>query len=642
MKFFGNPFVFITPVLIVGLLLGELLNISLHWSVYLLAFVPIVLISYIERIRFLFLPVSLLFIVVSGAMIMQFVRNSGFGVTAGEKSRIAVVSESETVDRNWKKAIVTIQREKHYGIWKDADEKVLVYSQDQLHEGDVLLLRNDLEPIRNQGNPGEFDAQAYWNGKNIRWMGFVGAEDYQLLDRNPSNGMAQFFEGIRLHLSSSIDAHLDGDEAALAKALILGDKRMLSAETRDAFGNAGAMHVLAISGLHVGIIMYLLFFLFQQFPRWISRRNAVVASLIFIWLFAAVTGGSPSVLRSALMFSVLLVGQQWGRGSNNLNTLFFSAFVLLLINPLLLFDIGFQLSYGAMLGIFLFFERVQSLLRIRNKWLQKAWDGTALGIAAQVFTIPLVLHYFHQFPNYFWLTNLGVMLLAGVILALGLFFFAVHAIPGLNVLLATLLGWSVFALLSFINWIDSLPGGVAYGFDPNFVEIVLFYLAAIVLIFRYNQNRRWVPIAAGGLLIALFVGWQWHRVETVHQNELVVFNSSRPVFAVKHGDEIVGCCLKGDEEKAMRLLVPYQKIRSGNIRLVQIDATETKIQMEGRSFVIRDEENGISLRSGTQKWFLRTRYREYNETNVEVIDMPYLEPHPKHRNLSGGASLYVL
>lgn len=633
LRFYQSPFLFLTPLFILGVLFGELMTISLNW-IFIVFLIASSLIVFINGNKRLTLPIFASTIALLGAVIIQQVRHQDYHVESGVRPRVAVVQEVEHGDKVWKKTIVTIESENRKGDWVNIGEEVVLYSQQELREGDVILFRSELTPITNSGNPGEFDAKAYWSSQNISKMGFIGDEDFTLIDYRSPNALTQVFRDTRNYLSNLISSSLPDEEASLARALILGDKSKLSNETRESFGNAGAMHVLAISGLHVGIIMYLLFFLLKRANRWISRRMAVIITLLFLWIFAGVTGWSPSVLRATLMFSLLLLGQQSARSGSPMNTLFFSAFVLLLINPLLLFNIGFQLSYGAMLGIFLFFDRVKELVKVRNWLLAKAWEGTALGIAAQMFTIPIVLYHFHQFPNYFWITNLGIMCLAGIILASGMVFFAFHYVPYLKMLLAAILGWSLFALLQFVEWVDSLPYGVAKGFELTPQEVVLFTLLMILLVSFYQRKRiRYV----GMILIVLMIGsWQWDRFNAIEESEVVVFNSNSPVIACKHEGEIRAFYI-GKKKKADRLISAYEKVMPGNVRMDSLENGVTTISLGKTSVRIEKSDYGIRIQNGEKSLYVRLRYRLPEEQPDIVIDMPYLESREGHYNLSRGA-----
>ena len=633
-KFYRAPFVFLGAALCLGILFGELASSAVEFSMYLAGIVLLLFFIGFKYRRITTLPVLLMLVFFLGNLMFTEARKDFGTLRVGELTRVAEVIEAETTAATWKKVVVRVESEKRAGKWQSRNEKVLLYSQFQLKKGDVMLLKNELNSIQNAGNPGEFDAKSYWRNKNIAMMGFLGESDYVLLDYREPNVINAFFSSIRNNLAASIDAFLPDTEASIAKALLLGDKGDLSKETRASFSSAGAMHVLAISGLHVGIIMYLLFFVLKRFSRWISRKSAVIISLCFIWIFVGVTGASPSVVRSALMFSVLLIGQQSGRVGSSMNTLFFSAFLLLLNDPLLLFDIGFQLSYCAMLGIFLFYERVQSLIRTNSKLLNTAWDGTSLGIAAQVFTIPLTLYYFHQFPNYFWLTNLGVMLIAGVILGLGLSFFLFKAIPGLNVVLATILTWSLFALLYFVGWIESLPASVAIGFNPEVTEIILFYVAVVVLAWRFR--KKWISYASVLLILFLVSSWQWDRSNRLNDKEIVVFNSTKPIIAVKNGDKIYGCYIGDTKDKAMRCLESYRVTMSGDLQLLQLKNGTTKLG-GGATVEIIKTNDLIRINSKGESWIVRTGYKDVNDVGVQVVDMPYMPPLKGHYNLKSGA-----
>lgn len=633
MRFYQSPFLFLTPLFILGVLFGELVSFSLEW-IFLGCLIASTLTFILTKNARLSTPPFAATIVLLGSVVIQKVRFHENEISDGVHSRVAVVQEVDQGDKIWKKHILSIESEKGGKGWTTIDQEVVVYSQQRLREGDVILFRSELMPIENSGNPGDFDSKAFWRSKDITKMGFMGAEDYTLVDYRSPHWITSAFSATRNYLSNLISSSLPEEEASLARALILGDKSKLSGETRQSFGNAGAMHVLAISGLHVGIIMYLLFFLLERGHRWISRRLAVIITLLFLWVFAGVTGWSPSVLRATLMFSLLLLGQQWTRSGSPMNTLFFSALVLLLINPLLLFNIGFQLSYAAILGIFLYFGRIKELVKVRNRILNKAWEGTALGISAQMFTIPIVLYHFHQFPNYFWLTNLGIMCLAGIILASGLVFFAFHYVPYLKIGLTIILGWSLFALLKFVDWVDSLPYGVAKGFELTPQEVVLFLVMMILLVSLYQQKR--IRYASITVLIVMIGSWQWNRFQVIEDSEIVVFNSNSPVIACKHEGQVRAFYI-GKKKKADRLIEAYEKVMPGAIRMDSLENGITSVKM-GETFIeIAKDEDGIWIHHDKKSTYIRMRYRLPEDEADAIIDMPYLENRNGHYNLSKGA-----
>ena len=185
-------------------------------------------------------------------------------------------------------------------------------------------------------------------------------------------------------------------------ALTLGYKDALTPELRESFSTTGAMHVLAVSGLHVGIIFVVLEFLLSFLNRWrFGKRLKPILIIVLLWSYAFITGLSPSVLRSSVMFSCMAFGGVLGRKSNTYNTIFVSAFFLLFFNADLLFDVGFQLSYSAVIAIVYFQPKIAGLLYVRNRFLRWAWDLAAVSLAAQIGTAPFAIFYFHQL-RYFY------------------------------------------------------------------------------------------------------------------------------------------------------------------------------------------------------------------------------------------------
>jgi competence protein ComEC len=236
------------------------------------------------------------------------------------------------------------------------------------------------------------------------------------------------------------------------------------------------MHILAVSGMHIGLLILALLKVLALFSRWVSRKQALLLVVLIVWYYAILTGLSASVLRSVFMFSVLLLSQLWGRQISNLNALFFSAFCLLLYDPLYLFDLGFQLSYLAMLGIYLYYELIKEWMLFKWRFAQQLWDGTALGLAATLTTLPLSLYHFHLYPNYAQLANLCLMSLSSFILILGMFFPLLQALPFVDHLSAFVLETCIQWMLNIMCFFSEAPGAIAKGFDLPFWWVLLFWL----------------------------------------------------------------------------------------------------------------------------------------------------------------------
>jgi competence protein ComEC len=329
------------------------------------------------------------------------------------------------------------------------------------------------------------------------------------------------------------------------------------------------------------------------------------------------------------MFTVLSIAQLGGKNYDPLNTLLFTAFILVLWNPLTVFDIGFQLSFLAMLGIFLFFEKIESFWKIQQPLLRKVWQGTAIGLAAQVMTTPLSLHYFNQFPNYFILTNIGLMASSGLILGGGLLMFSISwwgfvaKWVGLGLML--IVGVSLW----FIQWVEALPGAVAFGFTIGIWTVVaLGILFPLLFYFKVGSRGFWAIILAGiGILLCVV----FQRFQNIHKNEIIVFNAKKLVMAVRiHGH--VFCLYRSKKEdfiKVERLMLNYLKIHSGNIHYCNLDQHNWRINSGGMKVDVKREKGSVTLTCAQHKVRVLMEEGNINKlANEHLIAMPWIKATP--------------
>lgn len=642
--FVHRPFVYFTPLLCLGIILADTYPIQPFYSLF---FVVLLILfgifqgKGVQRKILVFLLGALL--ITLGSSLIEWRRPGQVNMQAQELVALAEIEEIASTDKDWRRAIVHIGISYEKGEVKPSDESVcILFNSPRVQQGDILAVHLHLLPIVNKGNPGEFDSEAFWNRQNVYRMAFVSEEDFKFVDFHKNGFPHNFWESMRDQCKAVLRSYLTPELAGLAEALILGDKSRLSSEDRAAFSNAGAMHVLAVSGLHVGIVVYLLMFLFARLPRVFSKNQAHLLALILVWVYAFLTGMSPSVQRAAFMFTMLVLSQTYGRRHDSLNVLFFSAFVLLLIDPLLIYDIGFQLSYLAMLGILTMYRAISRLLFIRWKWLRKIWEGTAVGIAAQICTLPLTLYYFHQFPNYFALSNLAVMALAALILGIGILMFTVQFAHWLSSLLGTVLSFLLFVLLFTMQWIEDLPAAVATGFELGSLMVVFCYLAILVYwLFKANRAvRLGMPIVFVVLLGIL----QYQRYENWNRSELLVFNHRHPVFCVKHADRI-WCFFKdrqGVREDAERMLAEYVKLYPGQVKFVPLLEGMTEVKIEQQALKCSLQKELLALEYGELALEIRlTHYAVIDSSKVQ-LDMPYLPREKDRVSLMDGAFRYSL
>ena len=269
--------------------------------------------------------------------------------------------------------------------------------------------------------PYQFDYGAYLKSKGIFGQIRLTKDSFIKIssDANSSKFSAHRF---RSYLKSKLNHYeLSPDSKAITYALLLGERQDLSPQLRQSYVDAGVIHILAVSGLHVGILMLIVQFLLK--PLGNQKKTRLLRMLIVlavIWLFAILTGLSPSVLRAATMFSFLQIGLVYGQRRAGYNALIASALILLLINPNLLLDVGFQLSYTAVFFIMWLYPKLETVWKPKNKILGYYWQLICVSLAAQVGVLPLSLYYFHQFPGLFLIANLVVLPVLGFILIYGI------------------------------------------------------------------------------------------------------------------------------------------------------------------------------------------------------------------------------
>lgn len=402
--------------------------------------------------------------------------------------------------------------------------------------GDRLTFKTRLYPITNSGNPGQFDYQRYMQLKGISWQGFINRD----LLVQPEKSSSLRMKALRFREKLVKRYRLTGlkpDQLGVLAALTLGDRNFLTAEMKNSFSASGVMHVLAVSGLHVGIISVLLGRILGLIFR--RRRGAVFKALLIVvslWSYAFLSGLSPSVMRAATMFSFVEVGQVFRRKGQFFNSLFASAFFLLVIRPSMLFEVGFQLSYLAVASIVWFQPRLAALYTPRNRLLKWFWELLTVSLSAQLGTTPVSLLYFHQFPVFFWLTNLVVVPAAALILYLAITFFLVSAVPLAARGVGLLLKLSITGLIRVVEWIEHLPGSVIDGILISVPTTLMLYLLLLALTRVFTRRSVSGLKLTLILCIALLVqsGVQYFRY--LGQQIVVVYNISQtPLFSYIHG-----------------------------------------------------------------------------------------------------------
>jgi competence protein ComEC len=454
----------------------------------------------------------------------------------------AIVHEKVPSTNNRFKFTLKLECAKENNNFQLINEKIVLYSSDTLtnqmvEPGNEIVFKAHLNEISNNKNPGEFDFKSYMRKKGIRYQASVKSGiTISATKRNTPLTIALNMRTKLMQLYK--DAGIVGDEYAVLGALTLGDQNYISNEVKNCFAASGAMHVLSVSGLHVGIIFLVLNFLCKPFDR---RNNLKIPKVIILlgslWIYAFITGLSPSVLRSTTMFSFLVIGENSNRRTNTYNTLAVSAFLLLLLNPFILFDIGFQLSYLAVFSIVFFQPLFASLIVTKNIVSKYLCDLVTVSLAAQLGTTPVSIFYFHQFPSYFLLSNLIVVPAAAIILYVGMLFFAVSFIPYLSDFLAFLLKHFTAFLNYCVKTIETLPLAVIDGFSISLFTVVLSYLfiAAVSSFMITNRGNR--LLLSLSILLLLVLQNIYVEIRSNRQEKIIFYNNrNEPLISYIDGE----------------------------------------------------------------------------------------------------------
>jgi len=382
--------------------------------------------------------------------------------------------------------------------WKCATGNCLAYLlKDSLSSilkyGDLILFTAKPVEVPLPANPSQFDYKRWLGFNKIFDQVYIDGKEWKLIERDCGNQLSAFSYRLRDQLLEIFGENfITGQDYAVLSALILGYEDDIDQETINAYAASGALHILSVSGMHVGIIYIALNFFLGFLDR--NRKTRLLKStivILFLWFYALLTGLSPSVLRSATMLSFIVIGQMKRQYTNLYNTLAASAFFLLGLNPFLIMQVGFQLSYMAVLGIIFLQPSIQAWLDPRNWLLRQVWSIVAVSLAAQLATFPLGLLYFHQFPVYFLISNLVVIPISTIIIYGGIFLLIVSWWSAVAGITGILLGYIVHYMNAIALFIEQLPCSLIAGISISVFETWITYgsIGAIVLFFISREQK---------------------------------------------------------------------------------------------------------------------------------------------------------
>lgn len=443
---------------------------------------------------------------------------------------VKLLKASEEKSAHWKTEAV-INQVMIRGEWKKVRGKILLYfsKKDFLNPydyGDVLLIKANPQEVQPPSNPGEFDYKRFLQFKNIYHQQFLRSGTVKRIAAHDGFKLLEWSYASRAWATALLKKHIKGSrEQGLAAALVLGVNDGLDNELLQAYAASGTLHVLSVSGLHVGIVYLMIMFIFKPLNKTKTGRWILaVLSILILWAYAFITGLSPSVLRAVAMFSFVALSTPNGKRTNIYNTLAISAFCLLLYDPFLIMSVGFQLSYLAVLGIVYLQPGFYKLWEPNGRLWDEVWKVTSVSLAAQLATLSLGLLYFHQFPNYFLVSNLLVIPLSFIILIGGITLMAFSFIP----YLAMWIGFAVEGLINVMNvivlTIESFPFSRLDNIYITTLQCIVLtaIIVMLILAIQYKMPRYWYAFVA---LVFIFSGLQWMSFgEKFGLKKMIVYN----------------------------------------------------------------------------------------------------------------------
>jgi competence protein ComEC len=405
---------------------------------------------------------------------------------------------------------------------------------------EILQTRSNFQAINSPLNPHQFNYKSYLQKKHIYHQLYI--TNTQLLkistQKHTLFGYAsQLRERINKNLKQS---NFKEDELAIINALLLGQRQDISKDIYDSYAQAGVIHILAVSGLHVGIILLLLNFMFKPIEHFkYGKVIKILFIVVLLWSFAIIAGLSASVTRAVTMFSIVAIGINLKRPTNIFNTLAISMFVILLFKPLFLLDVGFQLSYLAVFSIVTIQPILYKLWKPKLKIIDYFWQIFTVTLAAQFGVIPVSLYYFHQFPGLFFISNLVIIPFLGFILGFGIFIIILSLLDTLPSLLANLYGNIINLMNDFVGWISQQEQFLFKNISFGILEVIVSYIFIVSIVNLYKKRNYISMLFFLISIVCIQSAFLYNKFQST-TNELIVFHKSRfSIIGMKQKNQLL-------------------------------------------------------------------------------------------------------
>ncbi len=553
-------------------------------------------------VAFLLQAVTLFF---SGVAISYFndVRNDrswfGNGIREHNSYLVRVTDAPAEKENSWKVPVSVINVINDGKVSAVSGDAVAYLYKEQfpmrLHKGDTILVPGKWQPIKNAGNPFEFDYANYCRRNGLYYQQSCSPNNIRLYAAGDVKdaGIAS-----RAHdwCMTQLDRYITEPKTkGLIQAMLLGDEVNLDEDLMQSYSETGIIHIIAISGGNVTIfflaISWLLWWLRHKKHLWVKYAIA----LPLVWFYVVMAGAPPSAVRAAIMFSLLAFSVILQKSYNGPNQLLATAFLLLCAEPMWLFSVGFQLSFVAVLSLILFYKPVYKWLSPVNKIAKILWGTVAASIAAEILAAPLVVYYFHMFPLLFIVANALAYLFMGFVLFAGMAVILLSWFPALAKLIGICIVWTVTFFDKIVVWLQSLNPVSFHFLVLTGAELLLLYLVITgfsLFFIRQRKAALFTGIAAACILLVSLCNEEWMRL---HQQRLVVYNIPK----ASHIEQIKGSTytVLNTDTSASKKISYATKSAHINLRAWQQERAANEIMyINGRSFLILNREINTGTR----------------------------------------------
>ena len=511
---------------------------------------------------------------------------------------------------------------------KDQTGKILLNipkdsASHELEIGTSLLIKGILTKNKPPNNPNQFDYSRYLENKQIYAQLYADISEIKTGSKIQKN-VWHYSSKLRARILQNLEKNnFNKTELNVALALILGQRQEISADIIRDYQYAGAVHILSVSGLHIGFILLFVTFLLK--PILNTRRGSFIKLIIILLSlssFAIIAGLAPSVVRSVTMFSFVALGSHLRRSVNIYHTLLVSILLILLVEPSFLFDVGFQLSYVAVFFIIWLQPLLTTLWNPKTKFSKYAWDILTVSFAAQIGTLPLSIYYFHQFPGLFFITNLLIIPMLSIIMALGVVVMILAAFNIIPIFLSQLLEWSIYYLNKTINTIASFEQFIIQDIPLHFYVLISSYLLLFTMIiwFKKPAFNKLVMVLISIIIFQIsYFKIYWN---TTTEQELIIFNTKRNSLIAERKAGDITVYAKDSILKTAHKSSVLKSYCIGNLSSIKHkEELQNYIYFNGKKIFVLDS-SGVSPKNNNPDILLLTQSSKINLDRLLITMKP--------------------